>query len=70
MLSATAVLEYRNTDEVLTALGRAIKEVGISRVAREATVSRSVVKAFVHQGAVPQTSTIAKVEAALERLDT
>jgi hypothetical protein len=50
------------------ALRARIRAAGISRVSREAKVSRSVVSAFVNQGTVPHGSTIAKLEAALARL--
>jgi hypothetical protein len=41
---------------------------GVSRVTWEAKAGRSVIKAFVNQGTVPQAATIAKLEAALGRL--
>lgn len=68
MLSATDVLAYHDTAETLDALRAWIRAAGISIVAREARVSRSVVKAFVNQGTAPHGPTLAKIKAALERL--
>jgi hypothetical protein len=67
-LSATDPLIYREARKVHDRLRARIRSAGISVIAREAKVSRSVVKAFVNQGTGPHASTIAKIEAALQRL--
>ena len=68
MLSATDVLEYRTPGEKLEALRGAVKAAGIKRIARAAG-SRSQIQAVVNEGKTPHESTIAKIEAALPRLD-
>jgi DNA-binding phage protein len=65
MLSATAVLEHRNSEEKLDALRAAVRAAGIKRTARMSGAPRSKLQAFVNQGTTPQPSTIAKIEAAL-----
>ena len=67
-LSSTEVLVYHNQREKLDELRKRVRAFGITNVARTARVSRSVIKAFVNQGATPHPSTIAKLEAALARL--
>ena len=67
-LNATYSLIYREAHTLHDGLRGRIRAAGISVVAREAHVSRSVVKAFVNQGTIPQTATIAKLERALTRL--
>jgi DNA-binding phage protein len=70
-LTATDPVIYRDARDAIEmhdALRARIRAAGISRVAREARVSRSVVKALVNQGTVPNRSTIAKLEAAPGRL--
>lgn len=67
-LGATDPLIYRDSRTKYDTLRAQIRAAGISRVAREAKVSRSIVKAFVNQRAASQSSTIAKLEAALARL--
>ncbi|HEY2475814.1 MAG TPA: hypothetical protein VGI19_13575 [Candidatus Cybelea sp.] len=69
-LSATEVLVYRDHCKKLDELRARVKVFGVSNVACRARVSRSQMKAFVNQGAVPQAATIVKIEAALERLET
>jgi hypothetical protein len=69
-LSATDPVIYRDACKTYDALRARIRAAGISRIAREARVSRSIVKAFLNQGAIPHSSTIAKLEAVLERLGT
>ena len=64
-LNATYSIIYREGRTLHDGLRARIRTAGISMVAREAKVSRSVVKAFVNQGTVPRRSTIAKLEAAL-----
>jgi hypothetical protein len=68
-LSATDPVLYRDTRKTYDALRARIRAACISRIAREARVSRSVVRAFVNQGTTPHPSTIAKLEAALKRLE-
>jgi DNA-binding phage protein len=65
MLSATDVLEYRNSEEKLDALRAAVRAAGIKRIARMSGAPRSKLQAFVNQGTTPQPSTIVKIEAAL-----
>jgi uncharacterized repeat protein (TIGR03803 family) len=67
-VSATDPLIYREARKVHDRLRARIRSAGISVIAREAKVSRSVVKAFVNQGTGPHAPTIAKIEAALQRL--
>lgn len=59
---------YREARALYDGLRGRIRAGGISMIAREAKVSRSVVKAFVNQGTVPRRQTIAKLEAARARL--
>ncbi|MFY9719951.1 MAG: hypothetical protein WAK16_09945 [Candidatus Cybelea sp.] len=68
MLSATNVLEYASSEEKLDALRAAVKVAGIKRIARMSGVQRSKVQAFVNQRTTPHPASIAKIEAALERL--
>ena len=68
MLSATDVLEYHDPIEELDAMRVRVREAGISAVARIASVSRSALKTFVNAGTTPHTSTITKIEGALQRL--
>jgi DNA-binding phage protein len=65
MLSATDVLEYRNSEEKLDALRAAVRAAGIKRIARMSGAPHSKLQAFVNQGTTPQPSTIAKIEATL-----
>jgi DNA-binding phage protein len=67
-LNATEPVIYRSGREKLDVLRARIKACGISRVARAAGISRSQIKAFVNQGKTPFASTIAKIEAAFQRL--
>jgi DNA-binding phage protein len=67
-LNATDSVIYRDAGKAYAALRARVRGAGVSRVAREAKVSRSVVKAFVNQGAAPHQPTIMKLEAALARL--
>ena len=67
-LSATDPVIYRDSRKKYDALRTRVRAAGISRVAREAKVSRSVAKAFVNQQTVPHPPTIAKIEAALAKL--
>ncbi|MGA7353804.1 MAG: hypothetical protein WBW76_00090 [Candidatus Cybelea sp.] len=60
---------YRDTRKSYDMLRAQIRAAGVSSVAREARVSRSVVKTFVNQGTTPHPSTIAKLEGALQRLE-
>lgn len=70
LLNATDPIVYRDDNEAHDALRARIRAAGISAVAREAKMSRSVVKEFVNLGTTPQERTIAKIEAAMERLST
>ena len=65
-LSATDPLIYREAHKVHDALRARIRALGIEVVARRATVSRSVIKAFVNQGTIAHASTIERIQAALE----
>ncbi len=67
-LSATDPVIYRDAHTLYDSLRARIRAAGISVVAREAKVSRSVVKAFVNQGTIAHRSSIAKLEVALARL--
>ena len=67
-LNATDPLIYRDARTLYDGLRARIRAAGISIVAREAKVSRSILKAFVNQATTPHRSTIAKIEAALARL--
>ncbi len=67
-LTATDPVIYRDARQTYEHLRERIRAGGISGVAREAGVSRSVVKAFVNQGTAAHPSTIAKLEAALAQL--
>ena len=67
-LSSTEVLVYHDQREKLDELRKRVRAFGITNIARTARVSRSVIKAFVNQGATPQASTIAKIEAAIQWL--
>lgn len=69
-LSATDPVIYRDANKRYDMLRARIRAAGVSRVAREAKVSRSIVKASVNQGATPHSTTIARLEAALARLGT
>ncbi len=66
-LSETDSLIYRDAHKVHDELRARIRAAGILVLARRANVRRSVVKAFVNQGATPHRSTIAKIDAALKR---
>ena len=68
-LSETAPLVYHDARKTYDALRAQIRAAGISRVAREAKVSRSIVKAFVNQGTMPNGSTIVKLESSVEPLE-
>ncbi|HEV3090594.1 MAG TPA: hypothetical protein VGX91_04020, partial [Candidatus Cybelea sp.] len=68
LLNATDPVVYRNASKSYDGLRARIRAAGVSTVARVAKVSRSTVQAFVNQGTVPQAATIAKLEAALEQL--
>jgi hypothetical protein len=65
MLSATEVLIYENATKRLDALRTKIRATGIKLVARASGVSRSEIQAIVNEVAVPQESTIAKLESVL-----
>jgi hypothetical protein len=67
-LSETEVLVYRDERKTLEAWRGRIGVFGVSNVSRTAKVHRSTIKAFVNQGSIPQLKTIAKIEAALQRL--
>jgi len=67
-LSGTYPVTYRDVRKSYDVLRTRIRHAGISRVAREARVSRSVVKAFVNRGTMPQVAAIAKLGPALTRL--
>jgi hypothetical protein len=69
MLSATDVLEYRDPEERHGALRSQIRAVGNKRVAYESGVSLRTIQMFVNDGTAPHESTLAKIEAALRRLD-
>ena len=67
-LNATDPVIYRDAHTLYDGLRARIRAAGISIVAREAKVSRSILKAFVNQGTTMHRATIAKIEAALARL--
>lgn len=67
-LSATDLVVYHDAPKAHDTLRAQIGAAGISRVAPEAAVSRSIVKAIVNQVTVPQRSTLAKTRPAPERL--
>jgi DNA-binding phage protein len=64
MLSATEVVIYENATEKLEALRAKIRATGVKLIARASGVSRSEIQAIVNEGAIPQESTIAKLERA------
>jgi hypothetical protein len=66
VLSATEVLIYENETKRLDALRGHIRATAVKLVARASGVSRSEIQAVVDEGAIPQESTAAKPEAALE----
>jgi DNA-binding phage protein len=68
LLSSTEVLVYQDPRKALDGLRARVRALGVSNVARTSRISRSQMKAFVNQGATPQASTVARIEAALERL--
>jgi hypothetical protein len=68
LLYATDPVIYREAGTIHNALRSRIRAVGISAVARGATLSRSTVKAFVNRGTVPHAASIAKIDCALRRL--
>jgi transcriptional regulator with XRE-family HTH domain len=61
-------LEYENFAETVEALRMRIKATGIDATERASGVSRSQIQAIVNDGAAPHPKTLAKLEAALERL--
>jgi DNA-binding phage protein len=67
-LSATDPVIYRDVRTIHDRLRARVRAARISAVARQAGLSRSVVKAFVNQGAVPYTATFGKIETALAQL--
>lgn len=67
-LYATDPVVYQNKSEGLEALRAQIRMIGVNVVARETSVSRSAVQAFVNRGATLQSATLAKIEAFFERL--
>ncbi|MFY9738240.1 MAG: hypothetical protein WAK11_04220 [Candidatus Cybelea sp.] len=69
MLSGTDVLIYENAVERLEALRTKIRTTGVKLVIRASGVSPSEIQAIINEGTIPQTSTIAKIEAALSRLE-
>ena len=68
-LSATDPVIYRDESKTLDPLRARIRAAGISNVTRTAGMSRSQVKAIVNRGAQPQPSTLARIEAALARIE-
>jgi hypothetical protein len=67
-LSSTAVLVYRDQSEKYEALRAQVRAVGTQRIAREGDVSLRTIQMFVNDGTMPHESTIAKIEAVLEKL--
>jgi transcriptional regulator with XRE-family HTH domain len=65
MLSATEVLLYENATKRLDALRTKIRATGIKLVARASGVSRSEIQAIINEGAIPQESTITRLEGSL-----
>lgn len=68
MLSATDVLEYRDSEERLEGLRVAVMSAGIKRIARISEVPRSQLQGLANRKTTPNAATIAKIEAALQRL--
>jgi DNA-binding phage protein len=69
MLSATNVLEYRNSHEKLEALRAAVAAAGIKRIARTSGVSRSHLQGLSVRGLCQTPRTIARIEVALAALN-
>jgi hypothetical protein len=67
MLSATEVVIYENATEKLEALRAKIRGTGVKLVALASGVSRSEIQAIVNEQRTPHKSTVAKLEAAVER---
>jgi DNA-binding phage protein len=68
MLSETSVVEYHDPAERLDAIRAAVQAAGIKTVARETGLSPRHLREFVNQKTTPLASTIAKIEAALQRI--
>jgi DNA-binding phage protein len=66
-LNATSVLVYRDPTDRLQTLREAIARVGVAPLARASGVSRSQIKAILHEGAAPRLSTIKRLEEAIAR---
>lgn len=65
MLSETNVQQYLNSAEEFDALRVSIRTIGIRLIARNAGVSRSQVKRFLNQIALPRKSTVGKLKKAV-----
>jgi hypothetical protein len=68
-LSSTEVLVYRDDLKKLDALRASIRALGPARIVRESDVSLRTIQMFVNDGTTPHESTIAKIEAALQKLE-
>jgi DNA-binding phage protein len=68
MLSASDVVQYIDPQERFEPLRAAIRKAGIKAVARLRGVSRSQLQAIVNQRAIPNATSIAKIETALRSL--
>jgi hypothetical protein len=64
-LNASDPVSYRNNENELDALRKSIRANSVSKTARDADVSRSIVKAFVNQGTTPTRTTLRKINRAL-----
>jgi hypothetical protein len=67
LLSATNVIEYQDPQERLDDLREAIRSIGIARIASTVRISERSLRRIVHQGVTPHTSTLTKLEAAMEK---
>jgi hypothetical protein len=70
MLSETSVVEYHDPAERLDRLRAAVRAAGIKTVARETELSPRHLREFVNQKTTPLHSSIAKIDAALQRIAT
>jgi hypothetical protein len=59
-LNASDPILYRNQADALDSMRLQIRAIGVSRFARAANVSRSIVKAFVNRRTTPTRATLAK----------
>jgi hypothetical protein len=68
MLSETRTVDYLDPDEPLDALRARVRDAGVKTVAREMGKEPRELRRFVNQMTKPEAATVAKIEAALERL--